>query len=58
MIPRYSRKVLKEIWEPNNKFGIWLKIEILACEAQHKLGNIPFKRQNFKLIELIRLKRK
>ena len=43
MIPRYSRKVLKEIWEPNNKFGIWLKIEILACEAQHKLGNIPFK---------------
>ena len=43
MIPRYSRKDLKEIWEPNNKFRIWLEIEILACEAQYKLGNIPLK---------------
>ena len=41
MIPRYSRKILKEIWEDNNKFQIWLDLEILACEAMEKLGQIP-----------------
>ena len=30
-----------EIWEDKNKFSIWLKIEILACEAQAELGVIP-----------------
>jgi len=29
------------IWEPENKFGIWLKIEILACEALSKRGEVP-----------------
>ena len=41
MIPRYSRKILTDIWEPENRIKIWLKIEILACEAQQKLGLIP-----------------
>ena len=41
MIPRYSRKVLKDIWGDNNKFQIWLNLEILACEAMEKYGNIP-----------------
>ena len=41
MIPRYSRKILKEIWEDNNKFQIWLDLEILASEAMEKLGQIP-----------------
>ncbi len=41
MIPRYSRKEMSSIWEENNKFNIWLKIEKLACEAQAKLGVIP-----------------
>lgn len=41
MIPRYSRKVLKDIWEDNNKFQIWLDLEILACEAMEKYGDIP-----------------
>jgi len=43
MIPRYSRKELTKIWSDENKFKIWLDIEILACEAQCKLGNIPEK---------------
>ncbi len=30
-----------KIWEDNNKFGIWLEIELLACEAQAELGVIP-----------------
>ncbi len=29
------------IWEEQNKFSIWLKIEILACESQNQLGIIP-----------------
>ena len=41
MIPRYTRRAMGEIWEDKNKFSIWLKIEILACEAQAELGVIP-----------------
>jgi adenylosuccinate lyase len=29
------------IWEDQNKFSIWLEIELLACEAQAELGVIP-----------------
>ena len=41
MIPRYSRSKMAHIWEPENKFRIWLKIETLAAEAMAKLGLIP-----------------
>jgi adenylosuccinate lyase len=40
MIPRYSRSEMARIWEPENKFRIWLKIETLAAEAMAKLGLI------------------
>jgi len=30
-----------KIWNDENKFAIWLQIEILACEAQAELGVIP-----------------
>ena len=41
MIPRYTRPDMGRIWEDQNKFSIWLEIEILACEAQARLGAIP-----------------
>jgi len=41
MIPRYTRKKMAAIWEPENKFNLWLKIEILVCEALAKQGEIP-----------------
>jgi adenylosuccinate lyase len=41
MIPRYSRPLMAAIWEPENKFRIWLDIEAYACEAQARLGVIP-----------------
>ena len=41
MIPRYSTKKMSKIWSINNKYQLWLKIELLACEIQEKLGNIP-----------------
>ncbi len=41
MIPRYSRPEMTAIWEPENKFRIWLEIEAHACDAQAELGIIP-----------------
>jgi len=41
MIPRYSRSEMTAIWEPENKFNIWLKIEVYAAEAMVELGLIP-----------------
>jgi adenylosuccinate lyase len=32
---------MARIWEPENRFRIWLEIETLACEAQAELGVIP-----------------
>ena len=39
MIPRYTRPEMAKIWEPENRFRIWLEIETLACEAQAELGD-------------------
>ena len=33
MIERYSRKELKDIWSEENKYKIWLEVEIAAAEA-------------------------
>ena len=41
MIPRYSRPEMAAIWEPANKFKIWLEIEAHACDKQAELGVIP-----------------
>ncbi|MBI2067292.1 MAG: adenylosuccinate lyase [Deltaproteobacteria bacterium] len=41
MIPRYSRDEMAHIWEPENRFKIWLKIELLACEGWERLGRVP-----------------
>ena len=41
MIARYTRPAMGKIWEDENKFAIWLEIELLACEAQAGLGVIP-----------------
>ncbi|MCJ7507360.1 MAG: adenylosuccinate lyase, partial [candidate division Zixibacteria bacterium] len=41
MIPRYSLPKMQNVWSEQNKFEKWLQIEILACEAQAKFGNIP-----------------
>ena len=41
MIERYSRKELKLIWEDQNKYSIWLNIELAAAEAMEKIKVIP-----------------
>ncbi|MBI4753623.1 adenylosuccinate lyase [Candidatus Desantisbacteria bacterium] len=41
MIQRYTRPEMGKIWTDEYKFRKLLEIEILACEAQAALGNIP-----------------
>ncbi len=41
MISRYSRKELLNIWSEENKYKIWLEIEIAAAEAMEKYKIIP-----------------
>ncbi len=41
MISRYTRKEMGKIWSEENKFRLWLEIELLACEARAELGEIP-----------------
>jgi len=40
MIDRYSLTAMKNIWEEENKYKTWLKIELLVCEALFKSGKI------------------
>ena len=41
MIKRYSRKELTDIWSEENKYKIWLNVEIASAEAMEKIGQIP-----------------
>jgi len=41
MIPRYTRPEMAAIWQPANRFRIWLDIETLAAEALAENGTIP-----------------
>mgnify|MGYP000017642484 CR=1 FL=1 len=41
MIERYARKEISDIWSEENKFNIWLEIELLAIEARVQLKEIP-----------------
>ena len=41
MIKRYSRKELTDIWSEENKYRIWLEVEIAAAQAMEKLSQIP-----------------
>lgn len=41
MIDRYSRPRMAAIWGAKNKYEVWLKIELLACEARVAQGGMP-----------------
>ena len=41
MIPRYSRPIMKKIWDEENKFKIWFKIEAYAADGMASNGTIP-----------------
>ncbi|MFP4016346.1 MAG: adenylosuccinate lyase [Halanaerobiales bacterium] len=41
MINRYSLPEMKQVWSEENKYQVWLDIEIAACKAWSQLGKIP-----------------
>lgn len=41
MIERYTRPQMGRLWSDEAKFQAWLDVEIAACEAMAKLGQIP-----------------
>jgi adenylosuccinate lyase len=41
MISRYTRPEMGRIWEDENRYAKWLKVEISACEAMAEEGLIP-----------------
>jgi adenylosuccinate lyase len=41
MIPRYSRPEMARIWEPENRYAIWLAIETAALDAMAARGTVP-----------------
>jgi adenylosuccinate lyase len=41
MIPRYTRPEMGAIWTPERRLGIWLDVELAACEAMVRLGEVP-----------------
>jgi adenylosuccinate lyase len=41
MIPRYTRPDMAAIFEPENRFKIWLEIETLAAEKMAEMGTVP-----------------
>ncbi|MBU1096049.1 MAG: adenylosuccinate lyase [Bacteroidetes bacterium] len=43
MIDRYTRPEMGRFFEDEFKYSTWLKIEILACEARAKMGDISEK---------------
>ncbi len=41
MIPRYALPRMVSVWEPHSRYDVWLRIELLACEAWAELGVVP-----------------
>ncbi len=43
MIERYTLPQMENLWSDQNKYQIWLLLELLVCEALAHLGQIPKK---------------
>ena len=41
MIERYTRPELAKIWSEENKYKIWLQVEIAALEGMQEIGKVP-----------------
>src|SRR6056297_2209206 len=41
MLSRYSRAEMENIWSEENKYEIWLEIELAILKARAELGEIP-----------------
>ncbi len=41
MIERYCPPAIRAVWSDQHRYELWLRIEILACEAWAEIGRIP-----------------
>ncbi|MEV8309161.1 adenylosuccinate lyase [Streptomyces flavidovirens] len=41
MIPRYTLPEMAELFSDRNRYATWVRVEILASEAQARLGRVP-----------------
>src|SRR5712692_9272706 len=41
LIERYSPPAIRAVWADQHRFELFLRIEILACEASARIGRIP-----------------
>ncbi len=41
MIERYARPEMGRIWTTENKFRIWLDVELAVCQAMNRVGIVP-----------------
>ncbi|MEU6393880.1 adenylosuccinate lyase [Streptomyces sp. NPDC046939] len=41
MIPRYTLPAMAELFSDQNRYALWARVEILASEAQMRLGIVP-----------------
>ncbi|WP_270330055.1 adenylosuccinate lyase [Lapidilactobacillus dextrinicus] len=41
MLERYSRPEMQQIWSLQNQYQSWLEVEVLACQAWSKIGEVP-----------------
>jgi len=64
LIERYSLPEISKIWSLENKYEMWLKVELAVCSAYNKFGKIPndsfdniIKNARFNLIEIEEVER-
>ncbi|HET9895085.1 MAG TPA: adenylosuccinate lyase [Streptosporangiaceae bacterium] len=41
MISRYARPEMTDLWSDQNRYATWVKVEVLASQAQSVLGRVP-----------------
>jgi adenylosuccinate lyase len=41
VIPRYTPADFAELWSPARRYGVWLDVELAACEAMEEAGLVP-----------------
>jgi adenylosuccinate lyase len=41
MISRFARPEMAELWTDQRRYAGWVRVEVLASEAQAQLGNVP-----------------
>src|SRR3954471_7908891 len=41
MIPRYTPKAFAELWSDKTRYGIWLDVELAACQTMETEGLVP-----------------